>query len=55
MLLALGLFGGYYGLFTWAQGIAREGVVAPQLAIWAPNAILLGVGIALIFDARKLR
>ncbi len=55
MLLALGLFGGYYGLFAYAQDVAREGVVAPHLAIWAPNAILLVVGIALIFDARKLR
>jgi lipopolysaccharide export LptBFGC system permease protein LptF len=55
VLLALGLFGGFYGLFAYAQDIAREGVVAPQLAIWAPNAILLVVGVALIFDARKLR
>ena len=55
MLLALGLFGGYYGLFAFAQDVARNGVVAPHLAIWAPNAILLVVGIALIFDARKLR
>ena len=55
MLLALGLLGGYYGLFAWAQDVARKGVVAPHLAIWAPNAILLVVGIALIFDARKLR
>jgi lipopolysaccharide export system permease protein len=55
MLLALGLFGGYYGLFVCAQDVAREGVVAPHLAIWAPNAILLIVGIALTFDARKLR
>jgi lipopolysaccharide export system permease protein len=55
MLLALGLFGGYYGLFAYAQDVAREGMVAPHLAIWAPNAILLVVGIALIFDARKLR
>ena len=55
MSLALGLFGGYYGLFTCAQDAAREGVVVPHLAIWAPNAILLVVGIALIFDARKLR
>jgi lipopolysaccharide export system permease protein len=55
MLLALGLFGGYYGLFACAQDVARKGVVAPHLAIWAPNAILLVVGIALIFDARKLR
>ena len=55
MLLALGLFGGYYGLFAFAQDVARKGVVVPHLAIWAPNAILLAVGIALIFDARKLR
>jgi lipopolysaccharide export system permease protein len=55
MLLALGLFGGYYGLFVYAQDVAREGLVAPPLAIWAPNAILLVVGIALIFDARRLR
>ena len=55
MLLALGLLGGYYGLFACAQDVARKGVVAPHLAIWAPNAILLAVGIALIFDARKLR
>jgi lipopolysaccharide export system permease protein len=55
LLLALGLFGGYYALFAYAQDAAREGVVAPHLAIWAPNAILLVVGIALIFDARKLR
>ena len=55
LLLALGLFGGFYGLFAYAQDIAREGVVAPHLAIWAPNAILLVVGIALIFNARKLR
>ena len=55
MLLALALLGGYYGLFAYGQGIAREGVVAPHLAIWAPNAILLLVGIALIFWDRKLR
>ena len=45
MLLALALFGGYYGLFVYAQDVAREGVVPPQLAIWAPNAILLVIGI----------
>jgi len=55
MLLALALFGGYYGLFVYAQDVAREGVVPPQLAIWAPNAILLVIGIALIVDARGLR
>lgn len=55
LLMALGLFGGYYGLFVYAQDIAREGVVAPHLAIWTPNAILMVVGIALLFDARKLR
>lgn len=55
LLLALALFGGYYGLFVYAQDIAREGVVPPQLAIWAPNAILLVIGIALVFDARRLR
>jgi lipopolysaccharide export system permease protein len=55
LLLALGLFGGYYGLFVYAQDVAREGAVAPQLAIWAPNVILLVAWIVLIFDARKLR
>ena len=55
LLLALALFGGYYGLFVYAQGIARDGVMPPQLAIWAPNAILLVSGVALIVDARRLR
>jgi lipopolysaccharide export system permease protein len=55
MLLALLLFGSFYGLFVYAQDLARQGVVQPHLAIWAPNAILLIVGIALILDARKLR
>jgi len=55
MLLALGMFGGYYGLFVYVQEIAREGTLPPQLAIWAPNAILLVIGIGLIVDARKLR
>jgi len=55
MLLALGLFGGYYGLFAYVQQVAREGVLPPQLAIWAPNAILFVIGIGLLFDARKLR
>jgi len=55
MLLALGLFGGYYGLFVYVQQIARAGVVPPHLAIWAPNAILFVIGIGLLFDARKLR
>jgi len=55
MLLALGLFGGYCGLFVYVQQIAREGVVPPYFAIWAPNAILLVIGIGLNLDARKLR
>jgi lipopolysaccharide export system permease protein len=55
MLLALALFGGYYGLFVYVQQIARGGVVPPHLAIWAPNAILLVIGVGLIFGARKLR
>jgi lipopolysaccharide export system permease protein len=54
-LMALGLLGGYYGLFAYAQEVARDGALAPYLAIWAPNAILLVVGVALQFDARKLR
>jgi lipopolysaccharide export system permease protein len=54
MLLALGLFAGYYGLFVYVQQIAREGMLPPHFAIWAPNAILLVIGIGLIFDARKL-
>jgi lipopolysaccharide export system permease protein len=53
--MALALFGGYYGLFVYAQDVAREGVVPPHLAIWAPNAILLVIGIALSVDARGRR
>ncbi|MBW2542968.1 MAG: LptF/LptG family permease [Deltaproteobacteria bacterium] len=55
MLLALVLFGSYYGLFVYAQDVSREGLVPPQLAIWAPNAILLVGGIAGVVDARRLR
>jgi len=55
MLAALALFGGYYGLFVYVQDIAREGVLPPQLAIWAPNAILLVIGVGLIADDRRLR
>jgi len=55
LLLALGVFGGYYALFAYAQDVAREGVVAPRLAIWTPNAILLVVGAALLLDSRRLR
>jgi len=55
MLVALALFAGYYGLFAYVQTIAREGVLPPELAIWAPNAILLVVGVGLIADARRLR
>jgi len=54
MLLALALFGGYYGLFVYVQQIARDGLLPPELAIWAPNAILLVLGVGLIFNARKL-
>jgi len=55
LLLALALLGGYYGLFVYAQDVAREGAVPAQLAIWAPNAMLLVSAVALSIDARRLR
>jgi len=55
MLLALSLLSGYYGLFVYAQNLARIGPVPPGIAIWVPNAILLVTGMLLISNARRLR
>ncbi len=55
LLLALALFGGYYGLFVCAQDVARAGAAPAALAIWAPNAMLLVSAVALTVDARRLR
>lgn len=53
--LALGVFAGYYALFSYGQDIAREGALPAEIAIWIPNAILLAAGIALVCDTRRLR
>ncbi len=55
MLLALSLLSGYYGLFVYAQSVARAGTVPPEIAIWVPNAILAVAGMILIARARRLR
>jgi lipopolysaccharide export system permease protein len=55
LLLALLLFGGYYGLFDYAQGIGRSGPLPPFLAIWIPNAILFMIGAFLVRSADRLR
>ena len=55
MLMALIVFGGYYTVFHYAQGIGRRGLLPPPIAIWAPNAALFVVGVLLTWSARRLR
>jgi lipopolysaccharide export LptBFGC system permease protein LptF len=55
MLLALGLFAGYYASYVYFQDIARYGPFPPHIAIWVPNATLLVIGTVLILNTRRLR
>ncbi len=44
--LSLGVLLGYYLLLTSGETWAQEGRIAPALAMWLPNALLIGLGIA---------
>lgn len=55
MLLALGLLSGYYTLFAYMQEAARLGDAPPYLFVWVPNAVLLALGGALLWHARRVQ
>ncbi len=41
----------YYILFAGAKTVAHEGIVPPFIALWAPNAVLFGLGFYLVRKA----
>lgn len=46
--LAIGVIAIYYVLYVLAKSIVQEGFVAPWLALWAPNLLVLAVGVLLM-------
>ena len=55
VLAAAVLVFAYYSLLSFSHFLAREMGLAPALAMWAPNALLAGVGAALVLRARRDR
>ncbi|MGB2626666.1 MAG: LPS export ABC transporter permease LptF [Candidatus Acidiferrum sp.] len=54
-LLAVIVIGAYYLLFIFGAGLARQGVVPPWVGMWAANAILALVGVALLPRMERYR
>lgn len=54
-LLAVVVIGAYYLLFIFGAGLARQGVVPPWAGMWAANAVLALVGVALLPRMERYR
>ena len=55
MLLALLLLGAYYASFVFVYDAGRSGMLPPLPAVWAPNAVLLAIGVTLLFYTARSR
>ena len=53
MLLCAGLVGVYYGVLTFSQYLALEGVIPAGIALWIPNALCAVVAAVLLVRARR--
>lgn len=51
--ISLGIFVVYYVLLSSGEDIARDGTVAPWLAVWLPNIALLMVGLFLLWRRNR--
>lgn len=38
----------YYVMYVWAGSVSINGLIPPELALWLPNAVLVGVGLYLL-------
>lgn len=55
MLLALLLLGVYYASFVFVYDAGRKGLLPPLPAVWGPNAVLLMIGVGLLFHTARSR
>ena len=55
MLLALLMLGVYYASFVFAYEAGRSGLFPPLPIVWAPNALLLAIGVILLFYTVRWR
>jgi lipopolysaccharide export system permease protein len=53
VLLCAGLVGSYYGVLTFSQYLALEGVLPVGIALWIPNALCAAAGALLLTRARR--
>ena len=53
VLLCAGLVGAYYGVLTFSQYLALEGVLPAGLALWIPNALCAVAAAVLLARARR--
>lgn len=54
-ILVLSMFFAYYGLFSLGVSLGETGKMAPELAIWTPNVLFLGLALGLVRMAVKER
>jgi lipopolysaccharide export system permease protein len=53
VLLCAGLVGSYYGVLTFSQSLALEGVIPAGIALWIPNALCAAAAVGLLARARR--
>lgn len=52
--IALGVLSGYYALLVFGENLARSGTLAPALAMWLPNGVLLVLALLLRWQREKV-
>ena len=53
VLIALVIAFGYYIILVANEHLARQGVLAPAVALWLPNAVFAAMAVALLYNARR--
>ena len=54
MLLCAALMAIYYGVLSFSQYLAVEGILPAAVALWLPNALLALTAAVLLFRLRRL-